>query len=126
MLGLVGSSWSMSAMRRKRPKCCNAANAAMCHKQTCSAHRPFTSEHLRGAAPLSQNHLSTVWDRRLRRPAHEARIEFLHRMHAALLHGCAGFRPQKIEHALDAILAERAETPQIRSPDADPLRTHGE
>ncbi len=43
-----------------------------------------------------------------RRAAHEARIEFLHQPNAALLHGGVGFRPQEIEHALDAFLAERA------------------
>src|SRR5215467_7818888 len=54
-------------------------------------------------------------------PAHKGRREFRDRTYATLLHGDLKLGVQNLEHALDTGLAEGAEPPQIRPPDADSL-----
>src|SRR3954467_14681260 len=53
------------------------------------------------------------------RPAHHRRREMLDRGSADLLHHGVGLGAQKLEHALDAGLAEGAEAPDIGPADAD-------
>src|SRR5215510_1742824 len=58
------------------------------------------------------------------RPAHHCRLEILDRRRADLLHDCAQLDAQELEHALHAGLAEGAESPHVRTPDAHALGAH--
>jgi len=53
------------------------------------------------------------------RPPHHCWHQLLDRRRAHLLHRGVGFGAQKLEHPLDAALAEGAEAPDIGPPDTD-------
>src|SRR5262249_28186721 len=55
------------------------------------------------------------------RASHHGRPQMLDRRRADLLHHGVGFLAQKLEHALDAALAEGAEAPDVRPPDTNGL-----
>src|SRR5262249_49454519 len=67
----------------------------------------------------------TVFSIRSRSP-HHCRHQLLDRRRADLLHHGVGFDAQKLEHALDAGLAERAEAPDVGSSDTDRGGAHAQ
>src|SRR5712672_2662823 len=78
---------------------------------------------LRAAIPTRYSLLAICF---FSRSAHHGRRQRLDVRGADLLHHAVGLDAQELEHALDAGLAERAQTPDVGAPDADGRCAHAQ
>src|SRR5262245_18537889 len=110
--GVRKSGWPMPRLMISRPWATRALARASTAKAFSSPMRSKAGTVFSMGWPWSCPHAPRSC------PMHHRRNELFERRRAHLLHHRIRFRAQKLEHALDAVLAEGAEAPDIGPADA--------